>query len=52
MISSLRNEGYRGFEAFEMKQLGRINRLDGTNNSGKTAVVEALHFPSSSGDLN
>lgn len=50
MISSIRIEGYRGFERFEMGSLGRINLLVGTNNSGKTSILEALHLLSSRGD--
>ena len=33
-----------------MEGLGRINLLVGTNNSGKTSVLEALHLLSSNGD--
>ena len=50
MISSIRVEGYRGFERFEMGRLGRINLLVGTNNSGKTSILEALHLLTSRGD--
>lgn len=50
MISSIHIEGYRGFERFEMSGLGRINLLVGTNNSGKTSVLEALHLLTSRGD--
>jgi hypothetical protein len=50
MISSLRIEGYRGFERFEMSDLGRVNLLVGTNNSGKTSVLEAIHLLASAGD--
>jgi recombinational DNA repair ATPase RecF len=50
MISSLHIEGYRGFEDFEMNDLGRINLLVGTNNSGKTSVLEAIYLLSTAGD--
>jgi predicted ATPase len=50
MISSLHIEGYRGFEDFEMNDLGRINLLVGTNNSGKTSVLEAIYLLSAAGD--
>ncbi len=50
MISSIRIEGYRGFERFEMSGLGRVNLLVGTNNSGKTSVLEAIHLLASAGD--
>lgn len=44
MIESLRIEGYRGFEQFEMSGLGRINLLVGRNNAGKTSVLEAIRL--------
>ena len=44
MISSLNINGYRGLENFEMTGLGRINLLVGTNNSGKTSVLESIHL--------
>jgi len=50
MISSIRIEGYRGLESFEMNGLGRINLLVGTNNSGKTSVLEAIYLLASMGD--
>ena len=50
MIVSLRIQGYRGFEQFEMSDLGRINLLVGTNNSGKTSVLEAILLLTSMGD--
>ena len=50
MISSIDVVGYRGFERFEMTDLGRLNLLVGTNNSGKTSVLEALHLLTSRGD--
>ena len=50
MISSIQIDGYRGFERFEMADLGRINLLVGANNCGKTSVLEALHLLTSRGD--
>lgn len=50
MISSIQIEGYRGFQRFEMSGLGRLNLLVGTNNSGKTSVLEALQLLTSRGD--
>jgi hypothetical protein len=50
MISAICIEGYRGFEQFEMAGLGRVNLLVGTNNSGKTSVLEALYLLTSRGD--
>jgi hypothetical protein len=50
MISGIQIEGYRGFKQFEMSNLGRVNLLVGTNNSGKTSVLEAIDILSSKGD--
>ena len=50
MISSLNIQGYRGFRQLEMSNLGRVNLLVGTNNSGKTSVLEAISLLSSVGD--
>ena len=41
-IQNLRIENFRGFDRFEMKNLGRINLIVGENNSGKTTVLEAI----------
>src|SRR5579864_4219074 len=51
MISSISIHGYRGFEHFEMPDLGRINLLVGTNNSGKTSILEVVSMLESGGDL-
>jgi hypothetical protein len=50
MISSVHIEGYRGFQRFDMSNLGQVNLLVGTNNSGKTSVLEALHLLTTRGD--
>ena len=42
MIESLTLENYRGFRRFELHDLGRVNLLVGTNNAGKTSVLEAI----------
>jgi hypothetical protein len=44
MIRSLKLENYRGFRHFQMHHLGRVNLIVGTNNSGKTSVLEAVHI--------
>ena len=44
MLQSLKIEGFRGFQSFEMANLGRINLLVGKNNSGKTSILEAIQF--------
>jgi len=50
MFSSVHIQGYRAFKDFEMADLGRVNLLVGTNNSGKTSVLEALYLLASCGD--
>ena len=50
MISSLKIEGFRGLKQFEMGQLGRVNLLVGTNNCGKTSVLEAIYLLASGGE--
>ncbi len=50
MISSIHIEGFRGFERFDMEELGHVNLLVGTNNSGKTSLLEALHLLTSRAD--
>lgn len=50
MFRTLLIEGYRGFRVFQMEQLGRVNLLVGTNNSGKTSILEALHLLASEGN--
>ena len=44
MLKSLKIENFRGFQSFELQQLGRINLLVGENNSGKTSVLEAVEL--------
>ena len=44
MLKSIKIENFRGFKTFELQQLGRINLLVGTNNSGKTSVLEAIQL--------
>lgn len=52
MIRSLTIKGYRGFELFNMQGLGRVNLLVGTNNCGKTSILEALQLVNSEGRLS
>ena len=42
MIQSLRLDHFRSHQYLELNDLGRVNLLLGKNNSGKTAVLEAL----------
>lgn len=52
MIRELTIENFRGFKSFKMHELGRVNLLVGSNGSGKTSVLEALHLLNSPGDLH
>ena len=49
MYSSVRISGYRGLDAFKIDGLGRINLLVGTNNSGKTSILECIELLRSAG---
>ncbi|MDX2216416.1 MAG: AAA family ATPase [Oculatellaceae cyanobacterium bins.114] len=51
MLRSLRIENFRCFQAFELQQLGRLNLLVGTNNSGKTSILEAVQLLTSHSNL-
>jgi AAA15 family ATPase/GTPase len=44
MLENLKIENFRGFESFELQQLGRVNLLVGQNNSGKTSILEAIQL--------
>jgi ABC-type branched-subunit amino acid transport system ATPase component len=44
MIRSLTVENFRTFQHFSMQGLGRINLCVGTNNCGKTSILEAVHI--------
>ena len=44
MLKSLKIENFRCFPSFEMGQLGRLNLIVGTNNSGKTSILEAVQL--------
>ena len=50
MYSSLRINGYRGLDSFRLEGLGRINLLVGTNNSGKTSILECIELLLSAGN--
>ncbi len=51
MITELKITGFRGFEDFSLHDLGRINLLVGSNNGGKTSVLEAIQFLVAQGNL-
>ena len=50
VYSSIRISGYRGLDSFRMDGLGRINLLVGTNNCGKTSILECIELLRSSGN--
>ena len=41
---------YRGFEHYKLANLGPVNLLVGKNNSGKTSLLEGIHFLTAGGD--
>jgi energy-coupling factor transporter ATP-binding protein EcfA2 len=51
MIKNLVIDGLRGFEHFEFRDLGRVNLLVGTNNSGKSTALEAIQLLTNPGDI-
>jgi len=50
MLRRVNIENYRGFQSYRMEGLTTVNLLVGRNNSGKTALLEAVHFLASDGD--
>lgn len=50
MFRSLEIENFRRFKRYELHELGRVNLLVGTNNSGKTSILEAVQMLVSDGD--
>lgn len=44
MLKTIKIENFRGFQSFELQELGRVNLLVGKNNSGKTSVLEAIQL--------
>jgi len=52
MTKSLRLQGYRAFEHFEMDDLARVNLLVGKNGCGKTSILEAIQILETNGSIN
>ena len=50
-IKNISIQDFRSFNHFELKNLGRVNLLVGTNNSGKTTVLEAVNILMANGDF-
>ncbi len=51
-LKNLSIQDFRSFNRFELKNLGRVNLLVGTNNSGKTTVLEAINILMADGDFS
>lgn len=51
MLKTVKIENFRGFESFELQNLGRLNLLVGKNNSGKTSILEAIRLLCSCNNL-
>lgn len=52
MITTLKIENFRLFKNLEIKDLKRVNLFAGKNNSGKTALLEALRISAAEKDLS
>ncbi len=44
MLKSLHIQNYRGFRDFKIDSFDRVNLITGTNNVGKTSLLEALYL--------
>jgi hypothetical protein len=50
MLTRVKIENYRGFRSYRLDGMTAVNLLVGKNNSGKTALLESIHFLASGGD--
>jgi energy-coupling factor transporter ATP-binding protein EcfA2 len=50
MLTHVEIENYRGFQSYRLENATAVNLLVGKNNSGKTALLECIHFLASGGD--
>ena len=50
MIEELEINKFRGFEKYQIDNIGQINLLVGTNNCGKTSILEAIRLLKSKGN--
>ncbi len=50
MIEQLEIKNFRGIEQFKIDNIGQVNLLVGTNNSGKTSILEAIRLLKSEGN--
>lgn len=51
LLPSVRVQGYRLFKDLVIPRLGRVNLITGKNNTGKSALLEALRLYCSAGSL-
>ena len=51
MYHSLSIKNFRGFRDFTLSSLGRVNPILGTNNVGKTALLEAIFLLSGESNI-
>ena len=51
MITQLEIKNFRGFSEYKIDDVGQVNLLVGTNNCGKTSVLEAIHLIKSRGEF-
>jgi len=52
MITQLEIKNFRGFSEYKIDDVGQVNLLVGTNNCGKTSILEAVHLLKSRGDVS
>ncbi len=52
MITQLEIKNFRGFSEYKINDIGQVNLLVGTNNCGKTSILEAVHLLKSKGDAS
>jgi hypothetical protein len=50
MITQLEIKNFRGFSEYKIEDVGQVNLLVGTNNCGKTSILEAVHLLKSQGN--
>jgi len=51
MYDSLKIEGFRAFDSFDLPNLTRVNLLVGKNNAGKTSLLDAVEMVALGGKL-
>jgi hypothetical protein len=51
MIEQLEIKNFRGFSEYKIEDVGQVNLLVGTNNCGKTSILETIHLLKTKGNL-